>query len=105
MKKQEEVIETEPITGKEIENLRLALRDIKSNYRFREYLLDLKVISIKNGVWIVHDQSGYNRLSKINAKLELRQYYEDQDHFNAFPEARDAHFEKISALKNKLVWK
>lgn len=90
------------ITGRDIEDLRTALKAFTSNYRFRDYLADLKVITVKDGTWVVHDPVGYTRLSQINAKLELRQYYEDQEHFAAFPEAKQAHLDKISDLRKGL---
>lgn len=104
-KKEEEKVVVEPITGKDIENLRAALKEYKSNYRFRDYLVDLKVISVKNGAWVVHDPAGYSRLTRMNAKLELRQYYEDQEHFAQFPESKKQHLERLAGLRKGLAEK
>ncbi len=94
------------ITNKDIEDLRRALKGYKGHkHPFHAYLLDLKTVSMRGTIMTVHDPEGFNRLNRINSKLELRQYYEDQDHFAAFPEAKEAQLKRIADLRKGLASK
>lgn len=111
-KEDEEDVKQPEITSRDIENLRGELKrfpQTRINGRlispFEQYLISLNVMKYSNDGVVVHDAVGYTRMSKINSKLELRQFYEDQEHFAAFPEAKEAQLEKISSLKKELAGK
>lgn len=114
--KKEEQEEKNPeivITSKDIENLRGKLRDFpqktingRITSSFEQYMHSVGCITFKeDGTLVVNAPAGYTRMSLINTKLELRQYYEDQEFFAQNPEAKEAQLEKIQKLREGLASK
>lgn len=63
---------------------------------FDQYLVSIGVISFGKHMQIwCKDPAGYERLAKTNARLELRQYHEQEKLFQQFPEERVIHWKKI----------
>lgn len=99
------------ITTRDIEQMRKDLLPFKQKMigkrlasPFEQYLVSLKTLSISDlGQLICHDPEGHERLSKINAKLELREYYEQEKVFQQFPEERELFANKVSALRSKFT--
>jgi hypothetical protein len=112
-KEKEETTFKEPeITTRDIENLRSELKrfpQMKINGAlvspFEQYLCSLGTMKFSNSGIIVHDAVGYTRMSKINAKLEMKQYYEEEDFMNQNPEARAAQQTRLNAMKAGLAAK
>ena len=112
-KKKEESVKSPEITDKEIEQLRDNLQTFpqkrigkKLIAPFHLYLASINVIRItEEGGIVVQDPAGYTRLSKINAKVELLDYYKHQDYLNTFPEERTKHINKILEMRKGLLQK
>lgn len=98
------------VTSADIEKLRRDLKPFtqkKINGKlvssFDQYLCSLGVMKYGNEGVVVYDAVGYTRMNQINSRLELREYHEDQEFFNQNPVARDAHVEKIAAMRANLA--
>lgn len=98
-------------TTKEIEDLRTELKKFPQKMigtklvsPFDQYLISLKVINLdENGhVWCIAPE-GHTRLSAINAKLEWKEWFEQERFFERFPEERQKFIEKISAMRSKMI--
>lgn len=109
--KKEEVEEVKQpeITSRDIEKLRTDLKPFKQQMingqlipAFEQYLCSLGVMKYTNEGVVVNDAVGYTRMSKINSKLELRQYYEDVDFHEQNPEAKTAFQERIGKIRAKI---
>lgn len=94
-------------TTKEVEALRSELKKFpqkKIGSRlvspFDQYLMSLKVIRLdENGHIWVKDPMGHTRLSKVNAKLEWKEHYEQERLYGQFPGEKKAFLDKYFTLK------
>lgn len=79
---------------KEVQPFKQKLMGTKLVSPFDQYLMSLKVQSIdEKGQVTVHDPEGYERLSKINARMELLEYYKWKDGLSE--EEMAAHWKRV----------
>lgn len=91
-----------------------AMKDFKGNLKvndtlyspFERYLHSLGVIRFNEiSRFTVKDATGYTKLSAMNARYDLREYYKDEEFMRQNPEARTAFQERIAKLREKLNFK
>lgn len=110
-KEKEEVAKEVEITRADLDKLRDNLKPFpqkKINDRltssFEQYLQSIGVISFKeDGSFVVNAPEGYTRMNRINAKLELIEYYKDKEFLEQNPEAKEEHLKKISGMRASLA--
>lgn len=89
---------------KELQNFPQKLIGNRLVSPFDQYLISLKVQSMdEHDQFVVHDSEGNERLSKINAMMELLQYHKQEKLYEQFPAERKALADRVKALRDTMI--
>lgn len=89
---------------KELQNFKQKLIGNRLVSPFDQYLISMKTQSInEDGQFVVHDPEGHERLSKINAMMELLEYYKQEELYKEFPAEKKALADRVKALRDKMI--
>lgn len=107
--KEKEVYKAPEIATKDIDNLREELKSYtqkringRLTSQFEQYLLDLGTVVMRGDEIHVKDPAGYTRMSKINTKMDLLDYYSDEEYLRNNPEMKKKQTEKLKAMREAM---
>lgn len=107
--KEKEVSAIPEIATKDIDNLRQELKSYtqkringRLTSQFEQYLLDLGTVVMRGDEIHVKDPAGYTRMSKINSKMELLDFYSDQEYYRNNPDMQKKQTDKLKAMREAM---